>query len=225
MSVETNSLFRTLTALGIVGVIVSLAVSAVRSKIKETSQVLGVGTLYGAIFVALFLAPFPPKLIIGQSSSDCSHVEFVITPGYGSDHGSEFSNYVCYEDLDSLMKCIRNAAINYENDVMKANKARNTCQGIANAGLWIGGLFCIGTSIWTGGTTAVPCTAGVSATALAGLAYCRGQHSIDLYDAASDADCAIQICLSNHQAPQSMINGGPYGSEIIRLPHPQYLQD
>ena len=224
---KNSSCSKNKAILGIVGVVVSAVdpIGLVLSKIKETSQVLGVGTLYGAIFAALFLAPFPLNQSIGQSSSDCSHVEFVITPGFGSDHGSEFFGYICYEDLDSLMKCIRSAAITYGNDVMKAHKARNTCQGLVNAGLWIGGLFCIGTSIFTGGTSAVPCTAGVSATALTGLAYCRAQYEIDLYDAASDADCAIQICLSNLQAPQSMINSGPYGSEIIRLPHPQYLQD
>lgn len=51
-----------LTTLNVVGVIVSvavLAVNLVRSKIKGTSQVLVVGTLYGAIFALLFLAPLP----------------------------------------------------------------------------------------------------------------------------------------------------------------------
>ena len=55
------SFFRKLTALGIAGVLVSAVASIVRilSKIKETDRVLGVGTLYGAIFAALFLAPLP----------------------------------------------------------------------------------------------------------------------------------------------------------------------
>ena len=212
------------TTLGLVGVIVSVAVSAVRSKIKETSQVLGVGTLYGVIFAALFLAPFPQKDLNAQAELRCSFVHFVVTPGYGSDHGSEFSNYVCYEDLEGLINCIQNAAINYDNDVKKANKARTNCQKLANAGLWVGGTFCIISSIWTGGTTAVPCVSGVGAVALTGLAACRAKHSLDLYNAASDADCAIQICLNNHQAPNTMINSGPYGG-TIRLPHPQYLQD
>ena len=200
------------------------AIDHVLSKIKETSRIVGVGILYGVIFAALFLAPFPPNQTIGQSSSDCSFVHFVISPGYGSDHGNEFSNYVCYEDFDSLVTCIQNAAITYNNDVKKANSTRNKCQIAANAGLWIGGLFCIGTSIFTGGTSAVPCTAGVGAAALTGLAYCRAQFEIDLFNAASDADCAIEICLNNHQAPSSMINNGPSGG-IIRLPHPDYLTD
>lgn len=42
-----------------VGVIVSVAIELVRLKIKETARVLGVGTLYGAIFAALFVAPLP----------------------------------------------------------------------------------------------------------------------------------------------------------------------
>ena len=65
----------------------------------------------------------------------------------------------------------------------------------------------------------------VGGVALAGLAACRAKYSLDLYNAASDADCAIQICLNNYQAPQSMINSVPYGTQPIRLPHPQYLQD
>ena len=116
--------FSRLTALGIVGVIVSLAVltvDLVRAKIKETSRIVGVGTLYGVIFAAIFLAPFPLNQSIGQSSSDCSFIHFVITPGYDSDHDNGgFSGYICYEDYDDLLKCLQIAENNYQNALVKA---------------------------------------------------------------------------------------------------------
>ena len=88
---------------------------------KDASQAIGVGTLYGVIFAALFLAPFPPNQSIGQSSSDCSFLHLVITPGYGSDHDNGgFSGYICYEDYDELVKCLRIIENNYQNDLVKA---------------------------------------------------------------------------------------------------------
>lgn len=130
-------------ALGLVGIIVLSVASIGRalSKIKETARIVGVGTLYGAIFAALFLAPFPLNQSIGQSSSDCPLIHFVITPGYGSDHDNGgFLGYIRYEDYEDFLKCLRQAETITKTHSSKRTTTRKIAQKTALftplAGAW-----------------------------------------------------------------------------------------
>ena len=210
-----------ITSLGLVGVIVSVAVLAVnfiRSKIKETSQVLGVGTLYGAIFAALFLAPFPPNQTIGQSS-DCSFIHFVVTPGYGSDHDNGgFAGYICYEDYDELVKCLQIAENNYQNALDKAWNDKETCAKNCTATLAVSAIGCFVLGVVTVVLGGAVCYGGVASGGTACLIICRNNYSNDLDNAACDADTAVKNCLVLHGANNDEINTRPIAPIIVDNP-------
>ena len=206
-------------AVVVISAVAGLTVNFIRSKIKETSRVLGVGTLYGAIFAALFLAPFPPNQTIGQSSSDCSIIRYVITPGYGSDHDNGgFSGYICYEDYDDFLKCLRMVENNYQNALVTAWNDKETCAKNCTFTAVAGGIGCFVLGVFTVGFGGALCYWGAGGAGALCLSICRNNYSNDIDNAECDADTGVENCLIAHGATDDQINAGPYDPGIFENP-------
>ena len=207
-----KSLFA-LIAVGLDAVRIAFSKSKIGFDSKSIVQIAGIGTLYGILFAGLLLMPLPrPPEMQAATDTDfpCSFTQFLVTPGYGSslEPTGGFSGYICYEQYDDFIKCLRKVDNAYRVALQNAEDDRRGCNWKCALGTLGAGLGCVIFSIITIGTGGTPCAIAVAGGSVGCLAYCRIDLSTARKKAANNADGAIQACIIDHSPTDNQRGSG-----------------